>query len=260
MMSKKNDKVDNSLDPPGYNEDEDSDFEPDAVELAESGGIGNVSKDEGAFKTKAPTKSSTDRTDALWKSMHLESSSSSKKKSTKSFSLAQLQKKSKKKRKRQNQWKDMFKTSKRAASSSAQALAAAKKAVAKKGPVMSVVNFAGKKMTLIESSSGAISTSSGKGVADPVADSNAKKVTSVDSILEAIKDPKKITTVEKSSYDWDKYKAEKGLDETFEKSAQNGYVDRQKFLNRVDWRRFESERKVREAERAKALAAKGKKK
>ena len=31
------DAVEGSLDPPGYNEEEDSDFEPDAVELAESG-------------------------------------------------------------------------------------------------------------------------------------------------------------------------------------------------------------------------------
>lgn len=226
----------------------------DIVELAESGGLDakRAGKND-AFTTKAPSQSARLKTDDLWKNLNADQKSRGGGAAKKKFSLAQLQRKSKKKRKRQHHWKDMFKKSKYKSSAESKASAfsaaeAAKRLIqnAAKSDVSKVVKFAGKKMSLTNASS---TTQAAKPKKDEKSMPN-----SVDKILEAIQDPKKITTVEKSSYDWDRFKKEKGLDETFEKRAQNGYVSKKEFLNRVDWRKFESERKVREAERLKAMA------
>lgn len=60
---------------------------------------------------------------------------------------------------------------------------------------------------------------------------------------------KKLSTVQKSSYDWDKYKTEEGLQAELEQHRKDSYLERLSFLNRTDWREFETEREVRERAR-----------
>jgi hypothetical protein len=63
----------------------------------------------------------------------------------------------------------------------------------------------------------------------------------LDGVLRSIKGTKGINTVEKSAHDWDAFKQRTG-DEDLAQRARNGYIERQEFLQRVDWRRYELER------------------
>ncbi|KAI4469934.1 bucentaur related [Holotrichia oblita] len=65
----------------------------------------------------------------------------------------------------------------------------------------------------------------------------------------------KITTLEKSKLDWDKFKKEENLEEELHNfnKGKDGYLDRQDFLQRTDVRRFEIERDIRNAERNKRM-------
>eukprot|EP00938_MAST-03A_sp_MAST-3A-sp1_P005135 g5135.t1 len=221
------------LDPPGYNEDEDSDFEPDAKEMMEADKIlGKSKKDE----SKGPSKKVKAKVDKIWESMNVGHS-----KMPKFKSLASLQRKGKKRK--VSNWKHMLSSKKKTKKQiSSIALEAAKKATLG-STTTSVVKFAGKEMTMTTKNASSKKTETSKN----------KISRGLDSMLDCIKDPKQINTVEKSSYDWDKYKAENKLDEEFDKQAQNGYVNKKEFLNRVDWRRFESEKKIRDRERAKRM-------
>jgi len=83
-----------------------------------------------------------------------------------------------------------------------------------------------------------------------------KGKSALDKIVGELKNPKKaLSAVEKSTYDWDKYKDEKGLNEQLQDASKDGYVEKQQFLQRVDMRKFELEREERERARAKAAAA-----
>lgn len=185
--------------------------------------------------SKSPSKKVKAKVDKIWESMNTGNT-----KMPKFKSLASLQRKGKK-RKISN-WKHMLSSKKKTKKISNVALEAAKKA--KIGHVTtSVVKFAGKEMTLTTKNASSLKKKE-----------TTKKISGgLDSILDCIKDPKKINTVEKSSYDWDNYKVENNLDEDFDKQAQNGYVNKKEFLNRVDWRRFESEKGIRDRERAKRM-------
>ncbi|CAM9428998.1 unnamed protein product [Discosporangium mesarthrocarpum] len=70
-------------------------------------------------------------------------------------------------------------------------------------------------------------------------------------MLAALDAPKNISTVAKSSMDWDNYKEEEGLEEEMSKVTKDGagYLNRQDFLQRCDMRRFEQERDARAANR-----------
>ena len=81
--------------------------------------------------------------------------------------------------------------------------------------------------------------------------SNTKRVTALDTIIDGLKGPSTVSTVEKTSFDWEKYKTEKGITEDVEKYTKDGYLTKQDFLNRVDLRQFEMEKKERELQRIK---------
>lgn len=74
----------------------------------------------------------------------------------------------------------------------------------------------------------------------------------LDSVLAEIAGPSKLSTVAKTSADWDSYKTKAGVEEELEKQAQSNkaYLVKQDFLKRVDERRFEHERAQRDQERA----------
>lgn len=78
-----------------------------------------------------------------------------------------------------------------------------------------------------------------------------KPATGLDLVLDQLED-NKISTVAKTSMDWDKFKGDRGLEEELEKKAQgkDAYLVKKDFLDRVDHRRFEHERTERDKERA----------
>lgn len=76
-----------------------------------------------------------------------------------------------------------------------------------------------------------------------------KSESALDQMIDAIKDPKKVTTVEKSSMDWDKFKVDKGLEDELAHATKDGYLAKQDFLHRVDHRQFEIEKTERERHR-----------
>lgn len=74
----------------------------------------------------------------------------------------------------------------------------------------------------------------------------------LDGVLAEIAGPSKLSTVAKTSADWDSFKTKTGVEQELEKQAQSNkaFLVKQDFLKRVDERRFEHERSQREKERA----------
>jgi Bucentaur or craniofacial development len=75
----------------------------------------------------------------------------------------------------------------------------------------------------------------------------------LDDVLASLTDAKSISTVTKSSLDWDKYKEVEGIEEDLATVTKDGagYLHRQDFLNRVDVRQYEADRDQRASKRKK---------
>jgi len=76
----------------------------------------------------------------------------------------------------------------------------------------------------------------------------------MNQLLQELDDgPSKLTTVAKTSSDWDSFKTQTGVEEELEAKAQGkeAYLQRQDFLTRVDRRKFVGEKQEREDERRK---------
>lgn len=72
------------------------------------------------------------------------------------------------------------------------------------------------------------------------------------SILGALNKKNKISTLDKTKLDWDRFKNQEGITEdlnTFNK-GKDGYLERQDFLQRTDVRQFELERTMRQTTRS----------
>lgn len=89
-------------------------------------------------------------------------------------------------------------------------------------------------------------------------DAGAKKApgtaSNLDNVLAQLSGPGKVSTVQKTSEDWEQFKQnDKQLQEELEKKAtsKDAYLVKKDFLNRVDHRTFELERDERDRERAK---------
>jgi len=80
----------------------------------------------------------------------------------------------------------------------------------------------------------------------------APETAGVDNLLQQLNE-KKITTITKTAADWDQFKEKTGLGEHLEEQAESStaFLKKQDFLNRVDNRTFEIERKERDRDRAK---------
>ncbi len=141
-------------------------------------------------------------------------------------------------------------------------VAATKAAMAATGKmqVAEEVMFAGKSVAVFRS----VDKGSDAAEAAKAAQAKAAQQSTLDRVVQELKHPKKaISAVEKSSYDWDKFKEDKGIAEEVERTAaQQSFVEKQAFLNRVDQRTFEVERAERDKARAHAaaLAARAEKK
>uniref|UniRef100_A0A1B6DZ81 Craniofacial development protein 1 n=1 Tax=Clastoptera arizonana TaxID=38151 RepID=A0A1B6DZ81_9HEMI len=72
------------------------------------------------------------------------------------------------------------------------------------------------------------------------------------SILNQIGKKGKLSTLEKSKLDWERFKVDEGIKEDIEKhnKGKNGYLERQDFLERSDHRQFEIEKKLRTTHRS----------
>ena len=83
-----------------------------------------------------------------------------------------------------------------------------------------------------------------------------QKPKGVDNLLTELSRPEKLSTISKTSTDWDLFKsknADASLKEQLESRAEGNeaYLVKKDFLNRVDGRRFELEKKDRDRERSK---------
>ncbi|OWZ17811.1 hypothetical protein PHMEG_0008198 [Phytophthora megakarya] len=103
--------------------------------------------------------------------------------------------------------------------------------VATKQKVERVVKFAGKEYNV------ASEAKPGKG----------KK--GLDQVLESLDEPKKVSTMEKTSLDWDKFKQHEGIEEELTQYTKDGYIEKQEFLQRLDLKRFEIEKAERDKQR-----------
>ena len=72
----------------------------------------------------------------------------------------------------------------------------------------------------------------------------------LDSVLEEMKGPESISTIAKSSTDWDAYKVDKGIEDELAQATKDGYLAKKDFLQECDVRLFERERDERTANRA----------
>ena len=98
-----------------------------------------------------------------------------------------------------------------------------------------------------------------KAAATPTAEASASAAPTpapggIDSVLANLGGPQKMTTVAKTSSDWDNFKDKTGLDEELEEKAKgkDAYLVKKDFLNRVDQRTFEVEKVERDRKRAAA--------
>lgn len=70
-----------------------------------------------------------------------------------------------------------------------------------------------------------------------------------------MKGPQTVSTVAKSSLDWDNFKDKEGLEDDLAVASKDGYLTRKEFLQRCDERAFENEREKRQRDRAAAAAS-----
>ncbi|KAJ8611259.1 hypothetical protein CTAYLR_004162 [Chrysophaeum taylorii] len=74
--------------------------------------------------------------------------------------------------------------------------------------------------------------------------------TGIDAVLAEIKGPQAVSTVAKSSSDWDAFKTQEGIEDSLRDASKKGYLANQDFLERCDLRAFDRERDDREKQRA----------
>ena len=131
------------------------------------------------------------------------------------------------------------------------ALAAAKAAKSmEKVTVKEVVKFANQVTEITRTVEAGTEAANSRNNNDEINNKN-NKVNALDMIIDGLKGPNTVSTVEKTSFDWENYKNEHGITEDVEKYTKNGYLTKQDFLNRVDLRQFEMEKKERERQRTK---------
>jgi hypothetical protein len=109
----------------------------------------------------------------------------------------------------------------------------------KKETVDEVRKFAGQEVVVTVTKASSSSSSSQPGAG------GSKPSSSLDAVLDTIKGPKVISTVAKSSTDWDTYKEQEGLDDALQNASKDGFLHRKEFLDRCDVRAFENERDER---------------
>lgn len=115
-----------------------------------------------------------------------------------------------------------------------------------------VKRFAGQDVRVEVASASMNGKASKTKVATDATASAQPKAGGLDKVLSELSGPQKISTVTKTSSDWDQFKDKHGLDDELQKKAQDkdAYLVKKEFLQRVDLRRFEHEKADREVKRA----------
>jgi len=67
----------------------------------------------------------------------------------------------------------------------------------------------------------------------------------LDKVLNELKGPKAVSTMTKSSYDWENFKEKEGLEDELAVATKEGYLKRKEFLERCDVREYVNERDSR---------------
>lgn len=71
----------------------------------------------------------------------------------------------------------------------------------------------------------------------------------LDRLIESLKGPKAISTVTKSSADWEVYKEKEGIVDEDLVAAKDGFIAKNAFLNTCDVASFEQEKAIRQSSR-----------
>ena len=87
-------------------------------------------------------------------------------------------------------------------------------------------------------------------MADANAAKEAQPATGIDAVIAELKAPQNITTVAKSSSDWDAFKSKEGLEDSLRDASKKGILVNQEFLERCDHRAFDREKDERDRLRA----------
>ena len=116
------------------------------------------------------------------------------------------------------------------------------KKIQKKEIVQETRKFAGKEIAIertvkVGESSSSSSSSSSSYTTAPA--------TALDKALDVLKGPKVVSTVAKSSYDWENFKEKEGIEDDLAVATKEGYLTRKDFLERCDHRAFEKEKEER---------------
>ncbi|XP_047127294.1 craniofacial development protein 1 isoform X1 [Hydra vulgaris] len=97
---------------------------------------------------------------------------------------------------------------------------------------------------LSQSSSSSFNSSLSNSSSSSSLSSNDSKRGGVANVLDSLK-KKKMSVLDKSKHDWESYKAETDLTDELKKNKGVGFLDKQDFLNRVDYQQWEREREMR---------------
>lgn len=128
----------------------------------------------------------------------------------------------------------------------------------KKEPTAGVFEFAGETFTA-DNNFIPISSLEKAKVAESATPTEAKvglprKRGGIDSVLGTLSNKKqKMTTLQKTLYDWKSFKTSEGIEEDLEKfnKGRGGFIERQRFLQRSDVRSFEVEKNIRQSRKKK---------
>jgi hypothetical protein len=150
-----------------------------------------------------------------------------------------------------NEGKNSSSNSDKDTAAACRAAAQAALAVTGKMQVTEQVQFAGQSVSIVRT----LEKSSKEAAAAIEAANRIQERSTLDKLVDEIKNPKKgLSAVAKSTYDWEKFKEDKGIGEELSKAAkEKSFVDKQAFLERVDQRTYDVE--LAERNKNKAIAA-----
>lgn len=126
--------------------------------------------------------------------------------------------------------------------------------VEKKVKVTKVMNFAGETVLVDTEVDAKEARESGSGAEAPLP--STKRPAGVQNVLSRILNKKqKLSVLDKSKLDWERYKKEKGIEEEIQthNRGKDGYLEKQAFLQRADLRQFEIEKNLRAKTRVNRL-------
>lgn len=84
---------------------------------------------------------------------------------------------------------------------------------------------------------------------EPESNLKKKPVSNLSALLNEVKGKNKLSSLQKSKYDWKKYTSDENIEIELEQNKKNGYIQKLSFLQQTDLKQFELEKEVRERAR-----------